>query len=148
MAEATRELLLLLASARVRTAGTDRGVIEGALGLLDRAEAIRDLEPSPALWHERAHYLELLGDARRAASARAKAGRAQPNTARDCYLLATAYLRKNHLDPLALALLDRAVGLDPWHYWSWVQRGICHLGLGNYERAAGDFGVCVGLWPE
>jgi tetratricopeptide (TPR) repeat protein len=29
-----------------------------------------------------------------------------------------------------------------------VQRGICHQALGRHALAAGDFGVCIGLWPE
>ena len=37
---------------------------------------------------------------------------------------------------------------NPRHYWSSFQRGICHQELGKFALAAGDFGVCIGLWPE
>jgi tetratricopeptide (TPR) repeat protein len=44
--------------------------------------------------------------------------------------------------------LDHALRLNPQHYWSLVQRGICHQELGKYTLATGDFGACIGLWPE
>ena len=44
--------------------------------------------------------------------------------------------------------LDIALQLNPRHYWSWTQRGMCYQELGESALAAGDFGVCVGLWPE
>ena len=33
----------------------------------------------------------------------------------------------------ALGHLKEAVRLDPRHYWSWLQKGICHLELGEPE---------------
>ena len=38
--------------------------------------------------------------------------------------------------------------INPRHYWSAVQRGICHFELGERLLAAADFGQCIGLWPE
>ena len=29
-----------------------------------------------------------------------------------------------------------------------MQRGVCQLELGNLVAAAGDFGNCIGLWPD
>ncbi len=63
LAEDTRELLLLLASARVRTSPGDRNVLRQSLALLDRAEGIQELQPSRALSLERASYLHDLDDA-------------------------------------------------------------------------------------
>jgi tetratricopeptide (TPR) repeat protein len=158
LAEDTRELLLLLASARVRTAGDDPKAVNGALALLDRAEGVRGLAPSPALWSERARYLAARGDTAGARAAGEKARTLPPASARDYYLLATALIaapatpdtgaRAGDVYRKALAHLDEAVRLNPRHYWSHVQRGICHQELGEYDLAAGDFGVCVGLWPE
>ena len=62
LAEDTRELLLLLASARVRTSPGDRNVLRQSLALLDRAEGIQELQPSRALSLERASYLHDLDD--------------------------------------------------------------------------------------
>jgi tetratricopeptide (TPR) repeat protein len=47
-----------------------------------------------------------------------------------------------------VAELDQAVRLNPKHFWSWMQRGICRQELDQYTLAAGDFGMCMGLWPE
>ena len=48
----------------------------------------------------------------------------------------------------AVAELDQALELNPRDYWSSVQRGVCELELGNLVAAAGDFGKCIGLWPD
>ncbi len=143
----TRELLLALARGRARGAPADAAVGRPALALLDRAEAIHGLPPSRALWEDRAAYLERLGDGAAAKAAREKAAGIQPATFRDHYLLATAYAHKGRYAD-AVASLDRALALNPKHYWSWVQRGICAHELGNHGLAAADFSVCIGLWPE
>jgi len=147
LAEEVRELLMLLAWARVRTAPEDREVLRQALHLLDRAENIQGLKPSPALWMDRATYLEQLGDKEGARAAREKADQTPPVSVRDHYLIAGVYTRQGrHAE--ALTLLNHALRLNPKHYWSWLQRGICHHDQEEYKEAAGDFQVCVVLWPE
>jgi tetratricopeptide (TPR) repeat protein len=118
--------------------------------LLDRAEAIGGLEASRALWQDRADYLARLGQAEAARAARTKAEQTPPAGARDHYLLACAHARRGSRDGYrrALAELDRALDLNPRHYWAWVQRGLCHQELKEYVLASGDFGTCIGLWPE
>jgi serine/threonine protein kinase/tetratricopeptide (TPR) repeat protein len=150
LAEDRRELLMLLAAARVRLAPDDRAARRQAVALLDQAEASGGLPPSRALWLERAENLERLGDAARAADARRRAEQVPATTARDHYALATAYGRKGGAENYrrAIAELDLALRINPRHYWSSVQRGICHLELGEPLLAAADFGQCIGLWPE
>jgi tetratricopeptide (TPR) repeat protein len=147
-AENTRELLLLLAWARVRTSGREPAVLRQALDLLDRATAIRGLPPSKAVWTDRANYLKQLGQDDQ--EARRFADHLEPASARDHYLLATAYTRKGDEANItrAIAELDQAISLNDRHYWSYIQRGICHYELGNYDQAASDFGICIGMWPE
>lgn len=147
LANDVRELLLLLAWARVRTEPENRQIVREALTLLDRAQAIRDLTPLRALWEDRAGYLEQLGEGEDAQAARQQAKQIRPTTARDYYLLATAFARRQRYAE-AVAELDQAVRLNPKHFWSWMQRGICRQELGQYTLAAGDFGMCMGLWPE
>jgi serine/threonine protein kinase/Flp pilus assembly protein TadD len=147
LAEDVRELLLLLAWAQVHTTSGDASTLQEALVLLERAEQIEDLGPSRALWEDRAFYLALLGDKTGAQAARQTAARLRPASARDHYLLATAYARGQRYAQ-AVTELDAALELNPHHYWSWVQRGICHQELGDSVMSASDFGVCIGLRPE
>ena len=62
VAEDRRELLLLAAGARVLLAPGDRRAVREALARLDKAEAVPGLQPSRALWNDRA-ATSLLGDA-------------------------------------------------------------------------------------
>jgi serine/threonine protein kinase/tetratricopeptide (TPR) repeat protein len=147
LAENTRELLLLLAWARVRGAPDDTSVLRDALALVQRAEAIPGLEPTPALLEERALYLEKLGDRDAAEAARAEAKGLSPATARDYYLLATTHVRAGRSEQ-ALQALSEALALNPKHYWSWVQEGLIYLGRRDYARALADFSACTGLDPD
>ncbi len=150
LAEDRRELMLLLADARVRLAGESRESAQRALGLLEQAEAIPGLPESRALWLDRARYWTILGDAAHADACRQRADAVPAATARDHYLIAAAMARRGGGDRLrdAIAELDEALRLNPRHYWSLVQRGICRLERGELAEAAGDFGQCTGLWPE
>jgi serine/threonine protein kinase/Tfp pilus assembly protein PilF len=150
LSEDTRELLLLLASARVRLNPSDPDTARQALSLLERADGIRDLEPCKALDLDRASYLERLGRNNEARPLRQQADQLQPASARDHYLLSIAYVRQGGPDayPSALRELDRAITLNPRLYWAWLQRGICHQEMGDYTLATQDFATCVGLWPD
>jgi eukaryotic-like serine/threonine-protein kinase len=150
LAEDRRELLLLLAEARVRLAKATSESVAQALVLLDRAESIPGLAPSRALWLDRAHYHALLGDVSRADSARQRALETPALTARDHYLLASSIARQGGPDALETAIieLDEALRRNPRHYWSLIQRGICRLERGEFVQAAADFGQCTGIWPE
>ena len=71
-------------------------------------------------------------------------------TARDHYLLATSITRQGSPDalPAAITELDEALRRNPRHYWSLIQRGICHLERGELVEATADFGQCTAIWPE
>ncbi len=144
LAENTRELLLLLAWARVCGAPDDKAVLHEALSLVQRAEDVPGLAPTSALLEDRAHYLEKLCDKTAADAARARAKELAPTTARDFYLLATTHVRAGN-SAGALAALDRAIAINPKHYWSWVQRGLVRLDRREFTQAVGDFGACIGL---
>jgi len=150
LAEDQRELFLLLAGARVRQSHGQPQVVRQALSLLDRAEAIPGLPPTRALWEDRARYLAMLGEQAQSEAARRQAEQTPASSARDHYLLATAWARKGTREDFTRALseLNQAIELNPRDYWSSVQRGVCQLELGNLVAAAGDFGNCIGLWPD
>ncbi|QDV38213.1 protein kinase domain-containing protein [Tautonia plasticadhaerens] len=150
LAEDRRELLILLAGARVRLSPGDPQALRGALDLLGEAEAIRGLGPSRALWLDRASYLARLGDAEAAAECLGRADGIPAATPRDHYLLAISHARRGGADGYrrAIAELDEALRINPKHYWLMMQRGICRMELGESMLAVGDFGACTGLWPE
>jgi serine/threonine protein kinase/tetratricopeptide (TPR) repeat protein len=150
LAEDVRELLLLLAWGQVHADPTNPNVVGDALTLLKRAESIEGLPPSQALWRDRVEYLKLLGDSDALQKATVTAATIEPVSARDHYLLATVHARRGTPEgnARAVAELDRAIQINPRHYWSLVQRGICHRELGEHVLAAADFSNCIGLWPE
>lgn len=150
LAEDRRELLLLLADARTRLANDHPAALREALDTLDAAEAIPGLEPSKALWLDRANYWTRLHQPDRAAAAREHADRINPKTGRDFYLLAISQARQGGIDGLRRAVdsLNTALQLNPRNYWATLQRGICRMELGETAQAIGDFGTCIGLWPE
>jgi serine/threonine protein kinase/predicted Zn-dependent protease len=147
LAENARELMLLLAGGRVRLAPQDRTILDSALALLDRAEAIGGLSPCRALWEDRATYREMQGDQRGARAARTRAVTIQPATAQEHYLLAMSFARSRQY-ARAIGHLDQALQLNPRHYWCWAQRGLCQQERGELALAAADLGTCVGLWPD
>jgi serine/threonine protein kinase/Flp pilus assembly protein TadD len=147
LAQDARELLLLLAGARVRQEPRNPDALHAAVRLLDKAEGIPGLAPSRALWEDRAAYREALGDRHGAALARTQAAAIEPVTAQEHYLVAMTYARSRRFD-LAVRHLNEAVRLQPRHYWSFAQRGLCRLERGELELAASDLSVCIGLWPD
>jgi serine/threonine protein kinase/Tfp pilus assembly protein PilF len=149
LAEDVREVLLLLARARVHlaTAKTDRESLRVALSLVDRAEGISGLRPSPALWEDRAEYLKQLGEDAASFAASAKARAIPPAGARDHFWRATTLGFQGQYEA-AIGELNQALHLNPRHYWSYLQRGICRLEMGDPRLAFGDFNACVALWPE
>jgi serine/threonine protein kinase/Flp pilus assembly protein TadD len=147
LGEDIRELLLLLAWAQTRQHQSSPESLRQAVALLDRAAELRDLRPSPVLAQDRAGYLEALGRADEAAAARAEAVHIPPASARDHYLLALGHTRARRYAE-AVGELDRAILLNPRHYWSWSLRGLCHLHLGEATLAVADFSTCLGQAPE
>lgn len=129
-----RELLQLLAWARVRTVNGSEESLGPALALLHRAKSMEGLPPARAVAEDQALYLEKRGDPA-AAAMREKARQLPPAGTRDHYLLASAYARGGPFEE-AVAELDAALRLNPRHYWSVMQRGICYQELGRRTLAA------------
>ena len=96
-----------------------------ALALIHQAQSIPGLELSPALFEERAHYLEGLQDTDGANAARRTATQFPPRSVRDYYMLAFSYAREGQLAQ-AVPQLKKAVALNPRHYWSRLMLGTCY----------------------
>ena len=150
VAEDRRELLLLLADASVRLAARPGTPPSRPCGCSTRPSPSPDF-PTPARsgWTV-PRYWSLRGDDARSAEANRRAENTPATTARDHYLIAASLARQGGPESLraAIAELDEALRLNPRHFWSLVQRGICQLERGELVEAAGDFGQSTGLWPE
>jgi tetratricopeptide (TPR) repeat protein len=96
---------------------------------------------------DRAAYLKALGRDDEAAAARAEAAAIPPASARDHYLIALGHARADEFGA-AVADLNRAVELNPRHYWSRCLRGLCHHNLGEHTLAIADFSHCLGQAEE
>ena len=121
-----------------------------ALALLERANDIHELPASSAVWRAKAVILRQFGEMNAALAADQRADSIPPHSAGDFHLLATAHLQSGASDRHLKAIeeLEHAVRIDPRNYWSWMQKGLCHLELHEHAQALADFGVCIGLWPE
>ncbi len=158
LAGSMQELLLGLAEARFDLAKQHQeivpiSIVEQALTLLDLAEKLPGLEPSAALFEQRAAllgYLSKVHDkplAARAEEARTAALKRQPVSARDYYLLGVALARQEQFAP-AIEKLRRAVDINPKHYWSWFRLGLCYSETQEHHLALAAYDVCIALWPE
>lgn len=165
LAEDTRELLQSLAWSRVRTmANGDTAAIQDSLRLLEKAESIAMLPPSPALALDKSIYLGKLSRLQESIQARDEANRLKPISARDHYQLATSLIRTGTIETKRKAIeeLNQAIAINPKLYWAWFERGVCRINLGDhaaslgqtvqamgeYQLASADFGACIALWPE
>src|SRR5262249_26127961 len=92
------------------------------------------------------------GDEEGARQAEAAAEQIPRRSARDHYLMAVSLIRHRNEEPdaesRAMAELEEAGRGNPQHCWSFLQKGILHRNDKQYTAAVGDFGVCIGLWPE
>lgn len=150
LAASVRELLLVLASAQVRTAPEEKAVLQKALSLLEAAEQVRDLPPSRLLLEQRATYLQLLNRDAEALQVSLLAVATPATSAHDTYMLAATQARKGTIEGYhkAVTLLTAAIKLDPTHYWSYFERALCYDLLHQPTLAASDLGVCIALWPQ
>lgn len=147
LAEDIRGLLLMLAYVQVSLAPGDQAALQESLALLDRADHLPGLPASRALWQARANYLHRLGAMEKSQQAQEIASRTEVASAMDHYQLATVFAGEGKWQE-AVEELDQSLALNPRHYWSLIQRGICYQELGRMAPAAADFGGCIRLRPN
>jgi tetratricopeptide (TPR) repeat protein len=151
--ESATELVLLLARVRAEQARLAKSTTLGdpllkeAVRMLDRAERFNGDAVPRALYQDRSDYRRLLGDADKADADWDRAQATPVRTARDHYLLATAMAVEKHYEAAAKEL-EAALRVDPKHFWSHFELGICYDQLGRYAEAVAVYGCCVALWPD
>ncbi len=147
--EQIADLLLLEARARVMkasrrgTMASRKTALERAVARLDRAARLVDPIP-PALYADRARYLDELGEKALAQLDRRRALEARPAGPHDWTMLATSLLAAG--DPAAAEDAARkALRLDPTSFWAWFVMGHCHFAQERFLEAAGDFSACTAI---
>jgi tetratricopeptide (TPR) repeat protein len=135
---ARREVLLLMAEAQARLAGSDR--LREALRLLDLAVEGEALSHGARL--RRARYLELLGERETARRERALAEKIPPRDALDWFLRGQERWLAGDLRA-ALVDLGHAVDLEPELFWARLLLGVGLEKLGRNGDARTEFGLCI-----
>ena len=116
-------------------------------GLSIAPKAFADCVRPPALWEDRACYLkQRWRRGGKPCGACQGAGPFRPSA--PAIITGAPPPRLQGRLWRSITELNQALRLNPRHYWSWLQRGICHLEVGEQALAAGDFNACVALWPD
>jgi tetratricopeptide (TPR) repeat protein len=145
-AEATADcyaLLLMLASVQAQQSppgneGQDKR--RQALALLDRA---RQLGIETQAYHaRRADLLEQLGETAEARQERERAASISLTGALDHFLLGEEQYRRRDLKQ-AINSFNRALGLEPGHFWAQFFLAVCHLHLQQWEPARASLNACL-----
>jgi tetratricopeptide (TPR) repeat protein/predicted Ser/Thr protein kinase len=140
-------LLLVLASVRGQQPrpgepGDERYL--DALRILDRA---RPYGFQTRAYHgRRAQFLDLLGERQEAREERARAA-VPPEGALDHFLAGEEQYRRGQWEQ-ARNSFDRALGLQPAHFWAQFFLGVCHLKMRHWEAAKAALNACLAQQPD
>src|SRR5262249_31502065 len=141
-------LLLVLASVRGQQplpgeGGKER--YEEALRILDRA---RQLGFQTRAYHlRRAHCLEQLGEQEEARKDRGLGAFLPPEGALDHFLVGEEQYRRGDWKQ-AMHAFNRALSLQPAHFWAQFFLAVCHLKLQHWEAAKAGLNACLFQQPD
>src|SRR5262249_53359173 len=135
-------LLLVLASLRSRESGI-RG--QEALRILDCAGRLGF--QTRAYHVRRAHVLEHVGQRDEARQERERADSLPPESALDHFLLGEELYRRGECTQ-AMNSFDRALALQPGHFWAQFFLAVCHLKVQHWEAAKAGLNGCLTQQPE
>lgn len=96
------------------------------------------------IWLQRAYLARQLGNEAEAHGALELAGRTPLRLPKEIAFAAEQYMMQRRYRS-AIPLLEDATRRDASDFWMWYDLGRCHLELGEYASAAGDFQVCMAL---
>jgi tetratricopeptide (TPR) repeat protein len=137
-------LLVVLTGIRAQQSpSTDR--FEEALRLLDRA---RQLGFQTRSYHlRRAHFLECLGQQALAQEETELAGSLPLEGVLDHFLVGEERYRSGDWDQ-AMNCFNRALHLQPGHFWAQFFLAVCHLKQQCWEAARAGLNACISQQPE
>jgi tetratricopeptide (TPR) repeat protein len=141
------ELLLILAEAVAYPVAGQRPEerrrrLADALHILDRASSLGVATQAYHLY--RAKYQSALGDERAAQEDRQRAEAVPSTSTLDCFLSGNEKFKTGELDQ-AIRDLERAVRLQPNHFWAEYFLGICYLKKHRPAEARASLNACLGL---
>jgi serine/threonine protein kinase/Tfp pilus assembly protein PilF len=136
-------LLLVLASTRgqqLQTQDAAKGSYRGALRILDRT---RQLGIQTRAYHiRRAEFFERLGDLEQASKERNLAADHPLEGALDHFLAGEEQYRHGDWKK-AGTLFNRALNLEPDHFWAQFLLAVCHLKSQQWEAARAGLNACL-----
>jgi serine/threonine protein kinase/Tfp pilus assembly protein PilF len=122
-----------------------RRQLRHALRILE--QAARRGPPTRAYHLRRARYLERLGEDAAACKERQRAGALQPVSAVDHFLLGDEEFRQGKAAEAARHF-DRALLLQPEHFWAQYFLAVGYVETGNWRAAKAGLTACLGRRPD
>lgn len=141
------EAYLFLARGVMTAAPADPDKLAEAARYNRLAEAVLDGPAPKAVLVQRAELLGLLKQAEAAAAAEKRANETQLVTADDHYLQAHEWSGTGRYAD-AVPLFQKAVKLDPTHYWAHFGLGFAYAQTGRPADARGCYTAAIALRPE
>jgi tetratricopeptide (TPR) repeat protein len=136
-------LLLILASIKAQhplSIGGGKEQYQEALRILDRARQLGFQTRAYQL--RRAHFLELLGEQEEARKIRNWTVSLPPEDAMDYFLVGEELYRRGNWEQ-AMISFNRALALQPTHFWARFFLAVSHLKGHNWEAAKAGLNACL-----
>jgi serine/threonine-protein kinase len=141
-------LLLVLASLRSQQPSTDHGGKSQHQDALRLLEIARRLGFQTRAYHlRRAHFLEQAGEPGKAREERDQARALPLEGALDYFLLGEEQFRRGDWEG-ARNSFDRALALQPGHFWAQFFLAVCHLKAQHWEAAKAGLNACLSQQPD
>jgi tetratricopeptide (TPR) repeat protein len=141
-------LLLVLAGVSERQpvpGEEDKVRYRKALGILERAAQL-GLQ-TQASCSRRAHLLEMLEDPEGAQAARSQAASLPSDNALDYFLVGEEHYRRGQWRA-AMETFNRALALQPGHFWAQFFLAVCHLKVQQWDAARAGLNACLARQPD
>jgi eukaryotic-like serine/threonine-protein kinase len=141
-------LLLVLASVRGQQSFPEEGGKEQCQEALQLLDAARKLGfQTRAYYLRRAHFLDQAGQPVQASMDREQARSLRLDGALDHFLIGEEQYRRGDWDGARNAF-NRALAVEPGHFWAQFFLAVCHLKLQHWEAAKASLNACLTQQPD